>query len=157
MKEIRELLSRDLSERIEEVIKVDQRDEATVHNEITEYVFTDRIEEQYLELFDAISEGPGNPSEDVGVWVSGFFGSGKSSFAKNLGYVLENQDILSESASKLFIKQLEEQDGTDPKVKKIRDLIEYIDTRLDTNVIMFDVQVDRAVRRHCPITWNGKL
>lgn len=46
MNTIRDLLSRDLSEPIEEVVKLDQQDEATVYSEITEYVATDRIKWQ---------------------------------------------------------------------------------------------------------------
>jgi hypothetical protein len=94
MKTIGELLSRDLSRKIEEIILVDQADEQTVHDEITEYVATDSIRNQYRELFKAIAEAPSEPQEGIGVWVSGFFGSGKSSFAKNLGYALENRKVL---------------------------------------------------------------
>ena len=84
---IRDILARDLGQRIEEIIKVDQTDEQTVFTEITEYVATDRIKEQYRSLLKAIADFPTEPHEGVGVWISGFFGSGKSSFAKILGYV----------------------------------------------------------------------
>jgi len=147
MQTIRDLLSRDLSQRIEEVIKLDQQDEQTVHTELTEYVATDRIKRQYRELLDAIAEGPAIGAEDVGVWVSGFFGSGKSSFAKNLGYILGDREVLGESAAQLFARQLEQQAPGDPQVARIRDLLAYINNRHHTHVIMFDVQVDRAVRK----------
>jgi len=45
-------------------------------------VATERIKEQYRTLFKAIADYPSEPHEGIGVWVSGFFGSGKSSFAK---------------------------------------------------------------------------
>lgn len=147
MQTIRDLLSRDLSQQIEEVIKVDQQDEATVYRELTEYVATDRIKCQYRDLLQAIADGPGDPTEGVGVWISGFFGSGKSSFAKNLGYLLADYQVQDEPASQLFIRQLEQQDPKDREVEKIRDLLSYINNRLDTQILMFDVQVDRAVRR----------
>lgn len=89
MKKIAELLSRDLSRRIEEVIQVDQAEEEAVFAEIDEYIATDSIREQYADLLKAIAEAPADPNEAIGVWVSGFFGSGKSSFAKNLGYALQ--------------------------------------------------------------------
>ncbi len=147
MQTIRDLLSRDLSQQIEEVIKVDQQDEVTVYRELTEYVATDRIKRQYRDLLKAIADGPGEPTEGVGVWISGFFGSGKSSFAKNLGYVLADTTVQGEPASQLFIRQLEQQDPKDQQVQTIRHLLSYINSRLETQVLMFDVQVDRAVRR----------
>lgn len=149
MQTIRDLLSRDLTQTIEEVIKVDQRDEQTVYNEIKEYVFTQRIKEQYREVLQAIADGPAEPTEAVGVWVSGFFGSGKSSFAKNLGHVLANQSLIGKPAGDLFIQQMWEQDPSDKfgLVSKNQDLIKYINARIPSHVIMFDVRVDQAVRR----------
>src|SRR5580658_8893090 len=106
MKRIAELLSRDLSRRIEEVIQVDQAEEQAVFTEIDEYVATDSIRELYAQLLKAIVEAPSDPNEAIGVWVSGFFGSGKSSFAKNLGYALENRSVLGDKFAELFKKQL---------------------------------------------------
>src|SRR6266446_2085015 len=106
MKIIGDLLTRDLSRKIEEIIQVDQADEKSVHDEITEYIATDSIREQYHHLLKAVAEAPSDPHESVGVWVSGFFGSGKSSFAKNLGYALENRMILGSKFADLFKRQL---------------------------------------------------
>ena len=58
MKVIGDLLTRNLQQKIEEIIKVDQTDEQTVYTEISEYVATDRIRSQYHELFRAIAEAP---------------------------------------------------------------------------------------------------
>src|SRR6201987_5116447 len=123
MKTIGDLLSRDLSRKIEEIIQVDQADEQSVHDEITEYVATDSIRDQYYDLLNAIAEAPSDPHESVGVWVSGFFGSGKSSFAKNLGYALENRTVLGHSFADLFKDQL-----LDPRKKntRINDLLDLI-------------------------------
>jgi len=147
MQTIRDLLSRDLSQPIEEVIKLDQQDEQTVYTEITEYVATDRIKRQYMEILQAIADAPGDPTEGVGVWISGFFGSGKSSFAKNLGYVISNRQVLDHPAGQLFVQQLQQQSPGDPLVRRIADTVDFINKRFDAHVIMFDVQVDRAVRR----------
>ncbi len=106
MKVIGDLLTRNLQQKIEEIIKVDQTDEQTVYTEISEYVATDRIRSQYHELFRAIAEAPTDPHEGIGVWISGFFGSGKSSFAKNVGYVLANRSVMGRRASELFEAQL---------------------------------------------------
>ncbi len=62
MKTIGDLLARDLSQKIEEIIKVDQTDEQSVYTEITEYVATDRIKQQYGDLLQAIADAPAEPS-----------------------------------------------------------------------------------------------
>lgn len=136
---IRDLLARDLNQKIEEIIKVDQHDEESVYREITEYVVTDRIRNQYKEILSAIAEAPADPHEGIGVWISGFFGSGKSSFAKNLGYVLANRNVLGHSAAELFRRQVADE--------RIGDLIHFINARIPTEVVMFDVSRDRAVRK----------
>lgn len=137
MTAVRDLLERDLSERIEEIIKVDQVEEQSVYNEITEYVVTDRIREQYRDVLQAMADAPAEPHEGVGVWISGFFGSGKSSFAKILGYVLSDRSVLDQRATDLFKRQV----GDD----RIGHLLDYLNTSIPTDVIMFDIQVDRAV------------
>jgi hypothetical protein len=96
METIGDLLSRDLTQRIEEVIQVHQADEQSVYAEVSEYVATNSIRDQYATLMKAIAEAPAEPHESIGVWVSGFFGSGKSSFAKNLGYALKNPSVRGE-------------------------------------------------------------
>ncbi len=139
MRVIGDLLARDLQQKIEEIIKVDQTDEQSVYTEISEYVATDRIKSQYQELFSAIAEALSEPHEGIGVWISGFFGSGKSSFAKNVGYVLANRSVLGKSASQLFEAQVAD--------KHMSELVDFINVRIPTEVIMFDVSVDRAVKR----------
>src|SRR5437660_770550 len=109
MKKIAELLSRDLSRRIEEVIQVEQAEEEAVYTEIDEYIATDSIRDQYAQLLKAIAEAPSDPNEAIGIWVSGFFGSGKSSYAKNLGYALQNKQVMGQDFSTLFKKRIEDQ------------------------------------------------
>ena len=107
MQTIEDLLHRDLSRRIEEIIQVHQADEQSVYDEITEYVATDSIREQYYQLFRAIADAPSEPHESIGVWVSGFFGSGKISFAKYLGYALQNRTFCGKPFAELwFIRQV---------------------------------------------------
>src|SRR5579859_4743276 len=115
---IRELLERDLDQKIVEVIQVDQADQEAVYHEIHEYVVTDRIRGEYEKLLRAIAEARNDPDEAVGVWISGFFGSGKSSFAKNLGYVLKNAEVQGRSAVELFKEQ-----ARDPTLSSLIDLI----------------------------------
>src|SRR5215472_1366110 len=144
MKTIGDLLSRDLSRKIEEIIQVDQADEQSVHDEITEYVATDSIREQYRDLLKAIAEAPSDPHESVGVWVSGFFGSGKSSFAKNLGYALENRKVLGHSFADLFKQQLHDPAKKDTRISA---LLDFINAKTPTQVILFEVAKEADTRK----------
>ena len=139
MKTIGELLSRDLTRKIEEIIQVDQADDQSVYSEITEYVATDSIRNQYEALLKAIAEAPSEPHESVGVWISGFFGSGKSSFAKNLGYALQNRKVLGHSFADLFKQQIG--DST------IAELVDFINKSSPTEVILFDIAKEQDTRR----------
>src|SRR5262249_42113471 len=139
MKTIGDLLTRDLSRKIEEIIQVDQADEQSVHDEITEYVATDSIREQYHQLFKAIAEAPSDPHEGIGVWVSGFFGSGKSSFAKNLGYALQNRAVLGTPFADLFKQQVGDE--------RVGDLLDLINAKTPTEVILFEVAKERDTRK----------
>ena len=78
---IKSLFANDIYRRIEEVIKVDQTTDDILRDEINEYVVTDAIRSHYTNIFDAYRETPNKPHEGIAIWVSGFFGSGKSSFA----------------------------------------------------------------------------
>jgi hypothetical protein len=148
MQTIGDLIARDLSQTIEEVVKLDQQDEQTVLTELREYITTARIRQQFHDVLKAVADAPSDPTEGVGVWVSGFFGSGKSSFAKNLGYILANRLLLGTPASQVFLAQLQKQaPPNDSLVRKIDDLVQFILARFHSQVIMFDVQKDRDVRR----------
>jgi len=140
MKTVGSLLARNLDRKIEEIIKVDQADEQSVRDEISEYVATASITDHYARLLKAVADAPAEPHEGIGVWVSGFFGSGKSSFAKNLGYVLQNRHVQGVPFSDLFKQQV-----TD---RRVGEFIDSINARIPTEVVMFDVSVDRATRRN---------
>jgi hypothetical protein len=144
MKTIGDLLTRDLSRKIEEIIQVDQADERSVHDEITEYVATDSIREQYHDLLKVIAEAPSDPNESVGVWVSGFFGSGKSSFAKNLGYALENRTVAGDKFADLFKQQLVDPNKHDTRIS---DLLDFINAKTPTEVILFEVAKEADTRK----------
>ena len=135
---IGQLLARDFSKPIEEIIKVNNADEEIVFTELTEYVPTERIKDHYRRLLKAMVDAKSTPTEGIGVWVSGFFGSGKSSFAKNLGYVLANRTVLGKAASDLFVKQLDD--------KLVTEYVDWLTKGIPYEVFMFDVQVDLAVQ-----------
>ena len=122
---IGDLFAHDVHRNIEEVIKVDQTDEQIIHDELSEYVLTDSIRSHFTEILERYWETPRKPHEGIGVWISGFFGSGKSSFAKYLGLALENRSVLGVGAAELLGRRrsgnakvarvTDEHRGADPK------------------------------------------
>ena len=92
---ISELFVKPIDRPINGVIKADQMDAASVWQELEEYVVTKQISEYLRKFFDAYLAAIDRPhdaaiTDRMGVWVSGFFGSGKSHFIKILSYLLEN-------------------------------------------------------------------
>jgi hypothetical protein len=138
MKKIGELFERPIDRPIEEVIKVEQANEEAVRTEIEEYVATDSIRAQFAEVYREIAEGPASPREGIGVWVSGFFGSGKSSFAKLLGYTVANRKVGESAAPALFKRVL--------KDDRVAALLDSITTRIPFQAVIFDVSMERGVR-----------
>ena len=110
---IKDLIRRDISVKVEGVVKV--YDRSSLASEIREYVVTDKIEDDLKRIVDTFTQVSetlrrgGKPRDVMGIWVSGFFGSGKSHFAKVLGYLLQNellQDDSGESCIDAFEKHL---------------------------------------------------
>lgn len=86
---IKDILTIDLSEDIKNVIDLEDTSEIAIQAEIESYIITDGLAKEYA---DFISRFTSNIVE-TGVWISGFYGSGKSYFGKLLGYMLSNQKI----------------------------------------------------------------
>lgn len=135
---IKTLFANDIERRIEEVIKVDQTDEEILREEIAEYVVTDAIRAHYEAIFEAYRETPNKPHEGIGVWVSGFFGSGKSSFAKMLGLSIENRVLAGIPAAKRFADRANSD--------RVRVLLNTITEQIPTHAVIFDVSTDRGIR-----------
>jgi hypothetical protein len=135
---IKTLFANDIQRRIEEVIKVDQTDEEIIRDEINEYVVTDAIRSHYTDIFDAYRETPNKPHEGIAIWVSGFFGSGKSSFAKMLGLAIANRQVAGESAAERFAARAGD--------NKISVLLKAISEKIPTHAVIFDVSTDRGIR-----------
>ncbi len=94
-----------VSRPIEGVIKAD--DEASLYNELSEYVLTDEVAKRLEHFLDAYTDYHGAN----GVWVSGFFGSGKSHLLKMLALLLENRRIDGSSALDIFLPKIHEDDA----------------------------------------------
>lgn len=98
---IRDFFEKNINRNIETVIKADDREH--ISDEIAEYVITREIYKKIQPLFDDYI----NYAEANGVWISGFFGSGKSHLLKIMSYVLENKEHDGYYCGELFAEKIE--------------------------------------------------
>lgn len=134
MKTIRELFdpSKQIDRRIEKVITYESTNEDLLKQEILEYVATDSIEQHMERLLDLLEEGMASGNSEIGVWVSGFYGSGKSSFTKYLGFALDPGRKLD---GKPFLNWLQDQ----CKSGILRTRIATVAKKFPAAVIMLDL------------------
>lgn len=102
MTKINEILTLDLQEDIKNVIDLEDRSELEIQQEIESYIVTEGIGRH---LYNFINQFTSNIKE-TGVWLSGFYGSGKSYFGKMLGYIIDNPIINGTHARERFILRL---------------------------------------------------
>jgi hypothetical protein len=93
---IRDMFVRDIGREISGVVKVAQTDENKIYEELDEYVVTKEISKYLSKFYENYSKGINGNTDKMGVWISGFFGSGKSHFLKILSYLLDNENIKGE-------------------------------------------------------------
>jgi len=98
---LKDIFQRPVDRAIEGVIKAD--DEAGLKTELEEYVLTNEIEGRLEQFLDAYN----NYETANGVWISGFFGCGKSHLLKMLALLLENREIDGTHAYDIFKKKKE--------------------------------------------------
>ena len=92
---IKDLFERDIFRPINGVVKADQLDESSVWQELEEFVITRELGQHFRRFIDwyldAVTQGQNpDPTGKMGIWIAGFFGSGKSHFLKVLSYLLRN-------------------------------------------------------------------
>ncbi|MDI5986008.1 BREX system P-loop protein BrxC [Halomonas sp. M4R5S39] len=99
---IQELFQKPLHRPINGVVKADQKDRETVYQELDEYIVTKELEKHFRAFFESYATPLRDPSiaNRVGVWISGFFGSGKSHFLKALSYLLANIEAEDEAGNR---------------------------------------------------------
>ncbi|MDD4503744.1 MAG: BREX system P-loop protein BrxC [Clostridiaceae bacterium] len=122
---------------IKGVIKVSQDDGANIFQELDEYVVTKELLRYIRDFFESYKKGISGSTDKMGVWISGFFGSGKSHFLKILSYLLANKEVNGKKAIEFFT------DG-----KKIFDNMVIADINLaektSTDVILFNIDSKSA-------------
>lgn len=109
---LKEIFIKPVDRTIEGVIKAD--DETSLRNEVEEYVLTKEIEKRLEEFLDAYNNYEGAN----GVWISGFFGSGKSHLLKMLALLLENRAIDGVKVLDLLVQKCKENQILQGDLKK---------------------------------------
>lgn len=129
---IGQMFAKPIDRDLKGVIKVGQDDDLNIKQELEEYVVTRELQKHFRDFFDSYKRGITGNTDKMGVWISGFFGSGKSHFLKILSYLLENKVVNGKAALEYF----EEDD-------KIKDRMVLADMRLaatvPTDVVLFNI------------------
>ena len=100
--QIKDMFEKKIDRDIKGVIKVGQSDEENVYQELDEYVVTKELLKHFRDFFDNYEKGINGSTDKMGVWISGFFGSGKSHFLKILSYLLKNSVVEGKKAIEYF-------------------------------------------------------
>lgn len=135
---IREAIERDLGDEPQSVVKVYETDKLRV--DFAEYVLTNQLARDFDTALTPIVEStrPAAPgSSSVGVWVSGFFGSGKSHFAKVAGHLAANTRIGDEIARSMFARLIHAGNAADDRLAEL--LQEAATYGFGATLVAFDI------------------
>ncbi len=129
---IKDMFEKPINRDIQGVIKVGQANEENIKQELEEYVVTRELQKHFRDFFSNYKKGIVGNTDKMGVWISGFFGSGKSHFLKILSYLLENREVEGKKALDYFLDD-----------EKIKDPMVVADMKLacntPTDVILFNI------------------
>ena len=135
---IKEMFEKEIDRDIQGVIIVGQSEAENVAQELDEYVVTKELQKHFADFFSAYKKGIVGTTPKMGVWISGFFGSGKSHFLKILSYLLANKSVGDKKAIDYFAD-----DSLTEGKPKIVDRIVLADMKLaadtDTDVVLFNI------------------
>jgi hypothetical protein len=101
---IHDMFERNIDRRIEPVVFVGNLEEQMIQTEIEEFVITQEIGNRIELLISAYTARGRIPS--IGVWLSGYFGSGKSHLLKMLSFLLENRSFGARTTNDIFLTKL---------------------------------------------------
>lgn len=135
---MKEMFEKEIDRDIQGVIIVGQSEAENVAQELDEYVVTKELQKHFADFFSAYKKGIVGTTPKMGVWISGFFGSGKSHFLKILSYLLANKFVGDKKAIDYFAD-----DSLTEGKPKIVDRIVLADMKLaadtDTDVVLFNI------------------
>lgn len=106
---IKNIFQKDITRKINGVVKADQNTNDIIVTELSEYVVTEELRKHFDRFFDRYVKSLSSPTEDMGVWISGFYGSGKSHFLKMIGRILENNIYDGKKVTEYFKNKIKDE------------------------------------------------
>lgn len=128
---IQSMFRKDIDRPINGVIKVMQTDDENRKQELEEYVITRELRRHFGVFYDNYEKSIDGPTDKMGVWISGFFGSGKSHFLKILSYLLANDIVEGKHAIDYFEDKFDYDPYRFDMMKRI--------SKTPTSVILFNI------------------
>lgn len=102
MTKIKDILSIRLEDDIKSVIDLNQQDERSIIDELDGFILTESLAKHLADFCDFFTSNTAQP----GLWLSGFYGSGKSYFSKMIGFLLKNPTLQGTSVRDRFQNKL---------------------------------------------------
>ena len=136
---IRDMFAEDINRKINGVVKVDQAEDVVIESELKEYVITKELKKHFISFFNYYSDAFDEPTADMGVWISGFFGSGKSHFLKILSYLLSNREVNGIRTVERFREKFADDPGTFMLIDK--------SVQGPTETILFNIDIEGPMEK----------
>ena len=160
----KELYEKELTRKVNPAVSASDLTDDTVMTEIVEYVFTEEI---VINLFKILTNIKKNQGSHVGIWINGYYGSGKSHFLKYTSYCLSKRYsdlafIRLIEATEEIIKNsngLGKLDDNGVSISELKALQNWYVNQADVEMVMFnigdvhDVNADQATA-FTTIFWN---
>ena len=135
---IQSMFQKDIDRDINGVIKVSQDDQQSLKQELSEYIITKELRRHFATFFDNYVKAIDTPTDKIGVWISGFFGSGKSHFLKMLSYLLSNKKVDGKHAFDYFADKFD-----DPMMyATVQKCV-----RIPTESILFNIDIEGPINK----------
>lgn len=135
---IQNMFQKDINRDINGVVKVSQSDQHSLEQELSEYIITKELRRHFDTFFENYTKAIDYPTDKIGVWISGFFGSGKSHFLKMLSYLLSNKEVAGRHAFDYFADKFDDP-MTFANVQK--------SVRIPTESILFNIDIEGPINK----------
>lgn len=136
---IQQMFKDDIDRKINGVVKVDQNANEVLVQELNEYVITKELKKHFISFFNNYGDAFNEKTADIGVWISGFFGSGKSHFLKILSYILENKEVDGVKTVERFRSKFEDDPATFMLIDRA--------TKGETDTILFNIDIEGSINK----------